>query len=86
MLVNAFAVVYGAIVAFNIAWPRKEVYNAIGAEHWYFQYAAYLFIGGVALVGAIYYFAVYNRKPIEVLAEHSAQYDLPEPAIAEVAP
>jgi urea carboxylase system permease len=86
MLVNAFAVIYGAIVAFNIAWPRKEVYNAIGAEHWYFQYAAYLFIGGVALVGAIYYFAVYNRKPIEVLAEHSSQYDLPEPAIAEVAP
>ena len=33
--------------------------------------AAYLFIGGVALVGAIYYFAVYSRKPIEVVAEHS---------------
>ena len=72
MLVNVFAVAYGSIVAFNIAWPRKEVYNAIGAHHWYFQYAAYLFIGGVVLVGSIYYFAVYNRKPIEVLAEHSA--------------
>ena len=39
------------------------------------------------LIGAIYYFAVYNRKPIEVLAEHSAMIeDLPQPAIAEVAP
>jgi urea carboxylase system permease len=87
MLVNAFAVCYGAIVAFNIAWPRREVYNAIGAHHWYFQWAAYLFIGGVCLVGAIYYFTVYNRKPIEVIAEHSAKADtLPEPAIADVAP
>jgi hypothetical protein len=38
------------------------------------------------LIGAIYYFAVYNRKPIEVIAEHKSQYDLPEPAIADVAP
>ena len=47
----------------------------------------YLFIGGVMVIGAIYYFAVYSRKPIEVLAEHSAMIeDLPQPAIAEVAP
>jgi amino acid transporter len=84
--VNAFAVVYGAIIAFNIAWPRRDVYNAIGAHHWYFQWAAYLFIGGVVAIGAIYYFAVYNRKPIEVLAEHQSRIDLPEPMIAEVAP
>ena len=47
VLVNVFAVVYGAIVAFNIAWPRTDVYNAIGPHHWYFQWAAYLFIGAV---------------------------------------
>jgi urea carboxylase system permease len=86
MPVNIIAVVYGAIVAFNIAWPRKDVYNAIGPHHWYFQWAAYLFIGGVALVGSIYYFAVYSRKPIEVLAEHRSGMDLPEPVIAHVAP
>jgi hypothetical protein len=40
----------------------------------------------VMLVGAIYYFTVYSRKPIEVLAEHRSRMDLPEPAIAEVAP
>src|SRR6185312_10309584 len=76
VVVNAFAVIYGAI----------EAFNAIDAHHWYFQWAAYLFIGAVAAIGAIYYFAVYNRKPIEVLAEHSAQFDLAEPAIADVAP
>jgi hypothetical protein len=87
VLVNAFAVVYGAVIAFNIAWPRNDVYNAIGAHHWYFQWAAYLFIGGVMLIGAIYYFTVYNRKPIEVLAEHSAMVDtLPDAPLAEVAP
>jgi amino acid transporter len=86
ILVNVFAVIYGALVAFNIAWPRNDVYNAIGPHHWYFQWAAYLFIGGVMLIGAIYYFTVYNRKPIEVLADHSSQYDLPEPAIGDVAP
>ena len=39
------------------------------------------------LIGGIYYFTVYNRKPIEVLAEHkSAAMDLPQPLIADVAP
>jgi choline dehydrogenase-like flavoprotein len=50
------------------------------------EWAAYLFIGLVALVGAIYYFTVYSRKPIEVLAEHRSRMDLAEPAIADVAP
>jgi urea carboxylase system permease len=85
MLVNIIAVVYGAIIAFNIAWPRRDVYNAIGTHHWYFQWAAYVFIGLVLVVGSIYYFAVHSRKPIQVLAEHSAM-DLSEPVIADVAP
>jgi amino acid transporter len=86
LLVNAFAVVYGALVAINIAWPRNDVYNAIGKHHWYFQWAAFVFIGAVVLVGAFYYFAVHSRKPMQVLAEHRAQMDLAEPPIAEVAP
>ena len=31
---NLIAVIYGAVIAFNIAWPRKDVYGA----KWYFQY------------------------------------------------
>ncbi|MBV9918078.1 MAG: amino acid permease [Solirubrobacterales bacterium] len=90
LLVNVVAVVYGALVAVNIAWPRKAVYDALatnGHGHWYWQYIAILFIGIVVIVGSIYYFAVYNRKPIEVLAEHRAQVpDVPEAAMGEVAP
>ena len=85
-LVNATAVVYGAVVAFNIAWPRKDVYNAIGASHWYFEWAAYVFIGAVVVVGALYYFLIYNRRPIEVIADHRAQVELNEPALGDVAP
>jgi urea carboxylase system permease len=83
MLVNVVAVLYGAIVAVNIAWPRSAVYDALAGTkdssghvipgHWYFQYIALLFIGIVVIVGSIYYFAVYNRKPIAVLREHAAE-------------
>ncbi len=81
--VNLFAVVYGAVIAVNIAWPRSAVYDALAGTkdssghiipgHWYWQYIAILFIGIVYLIGATYYFTVYRRKPIEVLREHAAE-------------
>jgi urea carboxylase system permease len=98
LLVNVLAVAYGAIVAVNIAWPRAAVYDALAGTkdasghvipgHWYWQYIAVLFIGIVVVVGSIYYFAVYSRKPIEVLREHAAEVpSLPgEPAMGEMAP
>ena len=82
MLVNVIAVVYGVVVAINIAWPRSAVYDSLAGTglagnvipaHWYWQYIAILFIGIVVIVGSIYYFAVYRRKPIQVLAEHAAE-------------
>jgi urea carboxylase system permease len=78
--VNLYAAVYQGFVAFNIAFPRREVYNAYGKHHWYFQWAAYVFIGGAFIIGCLYYFLVQRRKPAEVLAEHRAQIE--EPAIA----
>jgi urea carboxylase system permease len=97
LLVNAVAVAYGAVVAVNIGWPRAAVYDALAGTkdsaghvipaHWYWQYIAVLFIGIVVVVGAIYYFAVYNRKPIQVLAEHAAEIPtLPGERLGEVAP
>ncbi len=97
LLVNLTAVVYGAIVAVNIAWPRAAVYDALAGTkdssghvipgHWYWQYIAVLFIGIVVVVGSIYYFAVYRRKPIEVLREHAAQVPtLEDPHLSEIAP
>jgi urea carboxylase system permease len=83
LLVNVVAVLYGAIVAINIAWPRSAVYDALAGTkdasghvipgHWYWQYIAILFIGIVYLIGATYYFTVYRRKPIAVLREHAAE-------------
>ena len=96
--VNLMAVLYGAVVAVNIAWPCSAVYDSLGGtkdssghiipSHWYWQYIAILFIGITVIVGSIYYFLVYNRKPISVLAEHAAEIpSLPgAPAMGEMAP
>ncbi len=97
LFVNVVAVVYGAIVAVNIAWPRSAVYDSLAGTkdssghiipgHWYWQYIALLFIGIVVLVGTAYYMAVYRRKPIEVLREHAAAVpSLDDPHLGEVAP
>ena len=67
--VNIFAVVYGLVVAFNIAWPRAAVYGT----KWYFRFGAYEFIGASFVVGAIYYFAVQRHKGDVILAEHRAE-------------
>jgi urea carboxylase system permease len=84
-LVNLGAVVYGAVVAFNIAWPRAAVYGSA----WYFKWGAYEFIGATILVGLVWYFSVYARKPIEVIESHRAdpQFDLRTPVgLGEMAP
>ena len=84
-LVNFGAVLYGAVVAFNIAWPRAAVYGT----HWYFRFGAYEFIGATVVLGAIWYFTVYARKPIEVIEAHRAdpRFDLQTPvAMGEMAP
>jgi hypothetical protein len=91
------AVLYGAIVAVNIAWPRSAVYDSLAGTkdasghvipaHWYWQYIALLFIGIVIAIGSAYYFAVYRRKPIEVLREHAAEVPrLPGQVLGEAAP
>ncbi len=86
--VNIAAVLYGTLVAINIAWPRNSVYNAVGTPHWYWQWSPVLFIGIVIIIGSLYYFLVQAKKPAEVLAEHraDAQFDLATPPIGEIAP
>jgi urea carboxylase system permease len=83
LLVNVFAVVYGAVVAFDVAWPRAAVYGT----KWYFRFGAYEFIGASFIVGALYYFLVQKRKGDQVLAEHRAETPvLPGQPLGEVAP
>ena len=85
MLVNVSAIIYGGVVAFDIAWPRAIVYGS----PWYFKWAPYEFIGATIVLGAIWYFTVYARKPIEVIEAHraDAQFALATPAgMGEMAP
>lgn len=87
MLVNVLAVADGVFVAFNIAWPRVAVH---GNAYWYYQYGAYVFIGGVAIIGGLYYFLVQVKKSGgDIIAEHRAdgsQFELAEPVISNLAP
>ncbi|MFH8568503.1 APC family permease [Streptomyces sp. NPDC017993] len=74
--VNILAVLWGAAMSLNLAWPRATVYNATGPQHWYLRWGAFLFIGVVGLGGFAYYWFV-QRKRTGVLAGHAA--DIPDP-------
>jgi len=80
--VNILAVSYGALMAFNLAWPRKEIYNFAEPHHWYLQYGAYLFIGVLTALGGAYYWFV-QRHRTRVLPEHGVTREQPEPVIGE---
>jgi urea carboxylase system permease len=77
LLVNIFAVVYGTVIAFEIAWPRAVVYGT----KWYFRFGAYEFIGASFIIGCLYYFLVQRHKTDAVLTEHRA--DIPDPNLVE---
>jgi hypothetical protein len=70
--INVVAVAWGAGMAINLAWPRKDVYNATEPFHWYLQYGAILFIGIVFFGGLAYYWLVQRHKT-GVLASHAAE-------------
>jgi urea carboxylase system permease len=72
LLVNVVAVVYQVLAIVNLSWPREEVY---GADHWYFQYGAFVVVGLVVISGGLYYVLVQRDKPAEPLPEHRAEID-----------
>jgi amino acid transporter len=74
--VNVLAVSWGAFMAVNLAWPRKDVYNATEPFHWYLQYGAVLFIGIVFFGGLAYYWFVQRHKT-GVLASHAMEPSSP---------
>jgi urea carboxylase system permease len=67
--VNLIAVVYGTVVAFEIAWPRAVVYGT----KWYFRFGAYEFIGISFIIGCLYYFMVQRHKADHVLSGHRSE-------------
>jgi urea carboxylase system permease len=68
MPVNVIAVVMGALLCVNIAWPRQEVYDPNGTS-WFLQYFAVIFVALTLIVGFLAYRVVRNRagapEPVE---------------------
>jgi urea carboxylase system permease len=78
--INLLAVGWGFFMAINLAWPRKDVYNATEPFHWYLQYGAILFIGIVFFGGLAYYWFVQRHKT-GVLESH--RFESASPAVAD---
>jgi urea carboxylase system permease len=81
--INILAVGWGALMALNLIWPRKDVYNATEPFHWYLQYGAILFIGVVFFGGLAYYWFVQRHKT-GVLASH--RFESPSDAVPAAKP
>ncbi|MDH6133333.1 urea carboxylase system permease [Kitasatospora sp. MAA4] len=52
LAVNIVAVLYGAAMTVNLAWPRAAVY---GNDHWYYQWGALVFTAAIAAIGGLLY-------------------------------
>jgi hypothetical protein len=63
-------------MALNLAWPRREIYNATEPYRWYLQWGAFVFIGAIVAVGLGYYL-LRQRHRTGILPEHALQ-----PAVA----
>ena len=68
--VNIAAVVWGAGMAINLAWPREAVYGT----PWYNTFGAFVYIGGILGVGLLWY-AVKGRNLIGTLKSHASTGD-----------
>ncbi len=65
--VNILAVLWGAAMAINLAWPREDVYGA-----GWLRFIAFVFIGIVALGGLAWYL-LRGRHHVGCLPEHMAE-------------
>jgi urea carboxylase system permease len=55
LAVNIGAVLYGAAMTINMAWPRVSVYDPPNGGDWYLQYFSILLLAGTALTGGLAY-------------------------------
>jgi urea carboxylase system permease len=66
LLVNIVAVLWGAGMALNLAWPRASVYGS----PWYNTWGAFVYIGVILGTGLLWY-AVRGRGQFGTLASHA---------------
>ncbi|MCW3065758.1 MAG: putative amino-acid permease [Solirubrobacterales bacterium] len=64
--INIAAVVYGALMTINIAWPRQSVYDPAGKD-WWLQWFAVLFVLATAVAGLAAYL-VRRRRTAPAMA------------------
>jgi amino acid transporter len=76
LIVNVLAVAWGTLTIINLAWPRAQVYNYLGASHWYWKWIAPITMAVTVIIGLIYYYTVQVKKSPDVLEEHRAQEGL----------
>ncbi|MDH5176632.1 MAG: amino acid permease [Gammaproteobacteria bacterium] len=67
LAVNIVAVLWGALMALNLAWPREAVYGA----PWYNTWGAFVYIG-VILGAGLGWYALIGRHRIGVLSAHAS--------------
>lgn len=65
--INILAVLWGAAMAINLAWPREDVYGS-----GWLRFIAFIFIGIVAL-GGLAWFLLRGRHHLGCLPEHMAK-------------
>ncbi|GAA4883959.1 amino acid permease [Kitasatospora terrestris] len=59
--VNALALLYGAAMTVNLAWPRAAVYDPTGG-HWYLRWFTVLTVAAALLLGTAYRLATTRRR------------------------
>ena len=66
---NVLAVLWGAVMTVNLAWPRDEIYNPVGEQHWYLKWFALVFLALALAVGALAYWRqrVENQRVLDAL-------------------
>ena len=68
VITNVLAIIYGASMAVNLAWPREEFYGTL----WYQHYGPITGVSVVVLSGLVLYYG-YQRHRMEILPEHRAE-------------
>ena len=66
LIVNVVAVLWGAGMALNLAWPREAIYGT----PWFNTWGAFVYIGAILGTGLLW-FGLKGRHHIGTLASHA---------------